>query len=210
MRTACSLTISHHIPWMPPCNHAHPVPQPHMSPATMHTPNNCTPPPTATHAQSLPLQPHMPPCNHACLPQPHMCPPQPCIPTATMHAPPPHNHAHPLQPHMPPSPSQPCMPPLWTEWQTGVKILPCPKLRLRAVKMTQIWFGTRGSCCIAKYHKHILDVYPKFFFTNLRLFSSKCWINMCPISDPGETIFLPSCVVISQSMISSSLNVQRH
>ena len=23
--------------------------------------------------------------------------------------------------------------PLWTEWQTGVKILPCPKLRLRAV-----------------------------------------------------------------------------
>ena len=27
-------------------------------------------------------------------------------------------------------------PPLWTEWQTGVKILPCPKLRLRAVKTT--------------------------------------------------------------------------
>ena len=24
-------------------------------------------------------------------------------------------------------------PPLWTEWQTGIKILPCPKLRLRAV-----------------------------------------------------------------------------
>ena len=24
---------------------------------------------------------------------------------------------------------------LWTEWQTGVKILPCPKLRLRAVKI---------------------------------------------------------------------------
>ena len=24
-------------------------------------------------------------------------------------------------------------PPPWTEWQTGVKILPCPKLRLRAV-----------------------------------------------------------------------------
>ena len=23
--------------------------------------------------------------------------------------------------------------PLWTEWQTGAKILPCPKLRLRAV-----------------------------------------------------------------------------
>ena len=26
-------------------------------------------------------------------------------------------------------------PPLWTEWQTGAKILPCPKLRLRVVKM---------------------------------------------------------------------------
>ena len=27
----------------------------------------------------------------------------------------------------------PGTPPLWTEWQTGAKILPCPKLRLRAV-----------------------------------------------------------------------------
>ena len=27
----------------------------------------------------------------------------------------------------------PCRPPLWTEWQTGVETLPCPKLRLRAV-----------------------------------------------------------------------------
>ena len=26
-------------------------------------------------------------------------------------------------------------PPPWTEWQTGVKILPCPKLRLRAINM---------------------------------------------------------------------------
>ena len=26
-------------------------------------------------------------------------------------------------------------PPLWTEWQTGAKILPCPKLRLRVVTM---------------------------------------------------------------------------
>ena len=25
--------------------------------------------------------------------------------------------------------------PLWTEWQTGAKIVPCPKLRLRAVKI---------------------------------------------------------------------------
>ena len=32
-------------------------------------------------------------------------------------------------------------PPLWTEWQTGVKILPCPKLRLRAVitLWTTLW-----------------------------------------------------------------------
>ena len=27
--------------------------------------------------------------------------------------------------------------PLWTEWQTGAKILPCPKLRLRAVTISQ-------------------------------------------------------------------------
>ena len=31
-------------------------------------------------------------------------------------------------------PAQVLPPPLWTEWQTGAKILPCPKLRLRAVK----------------------------------------------------------------------------
>ena len=30
-------------------------------------------------------------------------------------------------------------PPLWTEWQTGAKILPCPKLRLRAVMWTRKW-----------------------------------------------------------------------
>ena len=26
-------------------------------------------------------------------------------------------------------------PPLWTEWHTGVKTLPCPQLRLRAIKI---------------------------------------------------------------------------
>ena len=31
-------------------------------------------------------------------------------------------------------PAQVLPSPLWTEWQTGAKILPCPKLRLRAVK----------------------------------------------------------------------------
>ena len=35
---------------------------------------------------------------------------------------------------MPPQSNHAC-PPLWTEWQTGVKILPCPKLRLRAVNI---------------------------------------------------------------------------
>ena len=101
------------------------------------------------HAPQQPYMPpkcRMPPCNHAC-------------PLATMHAPPatmhastqqpcmpPGNHACPLQPHMPPcshacppatthTPLQPWTPPLWTEWQTGAKILPCPKLRLRAVIM---------------------------------------------------------------------------
>ena len=39
-------------------------------------------------------------------------------------------------------------PPLWIEWQTGAKILPCPKLRLRAVKTDIyhpfVYFGTRS------------------------------------------------------------------
>ena len=37
--------------------------------------------------------------------------------------------------------------PLWTEWHTGVTILPCPKLRLRAVKtpyMGHIFEGLAG------------------------------------------------------------------
>ena len=36
----------------------------------------------------------------------------------------------------PPNPTPP--PPLWTEWQTGVKILPCPKLCLRVVKISSV------------------------------------------------------------------------
>ena len=35
-------------------------------------------------------------------------------------------------------------PPLWTEWQTGAKILPCPKLRLRAVKKTRLIYPLWG------------------------------------------------------------------
>ena len=36
--------------------------------------------------------------------------------------------------------------PLWTEWQTRVKILPCPKLRLRAVT-------SLGLCAVQKFRK---------------------------------------------------------
>ena len=32
---------------------------------------------------------------------------------------------------------------LWTEWQTGAKILPCPKLRLRAVNIAVNGFDKR-------------------------------------------------------------------
>ena len=35
-------------------------------------------------------------------------------------------------------------PPRWTEWHTGVKTLPCPKLRLRAVKNADCTFGVIG------------------------------------------------------------------
>ena len=85
----------------------------------------------------------------------HTCPPgsnHAHPPAATTH--PPSNHT-PLeqasvpppweQPHTPPQ-EQPRTHPLWTEWQTGVKILPCPKLRLRAViklklrRESQFWW----------------------------------------------------------------------
>ena len=51
-------------------------------------------------------------------------PQQPHMPLATRHAP--------RRPHMPhPTATVHASP--WTEWRTGVKILPCPELRLRAV-----------------------------------------------------------------------------
>ena len=89
------------------------APQPCMPPsnhvhprATMHALGNHACPPATTHT---PWQPCTTPGNHACILQL-------CTPPATTHAPLATMHA-----------------PLWTEWQTGVKILPCPKLRLRAV-----------------------------------------------------------------------------
>ena len=107
MRTARSLTVppclvvSHACP--PRSNHAHPPGSNHAPPEQPRMPprSNHTHPPQSNHAcLPPPEQPRMPP-----LEQPHMPPPE--------------------QPCMPP-PEQPCMPPLKTEWQTGVKILPCP------------------------------------------------------------------------------------
>ena len=148
MRTTLSLTVSHRslcTPWqpcMPPSNHVCPLATMHAPslPPTMHTPQNhaCSAtmyaPHTATHA------PH----NHAHPPATMHAPQQPCMPPTTTHAPLttthaplPSNHTcHPPTMHAPPTthaPRQPCTHPLWTEWHTHVKILPCPKLRLRAV-----------------------------------------------------------------------------
>ena len=124
MRTARSLTVSRRIPRMPPPE------QPRMPPQS----NHACPPRATTHAPRATMhapqeQPHMP--SHPeqpCTPpkQPRMPPlEQPRTPPgATMHAPPR------ATTHTPRS-NYACPP--WTEWQTGVKILPCPKLRLRAV-----------------------------------------------------------------------------
>ena len=84
-----------------------------------HTPLNKTthaPPNKTMHAPWI--KPHMPPLE------------QPCTPPWSNHT-----QTPPRQPHMPP-PGATTHAPLWTEWQTGVKILPCPKLPLRAVKIS--------------------------------------------------------------------------
>ena len=44
--------------------------------------------------------------------------------------------------------------PLWTEWQMLVKILPCTKLRLRAVKMRRLCYIPEGACVV--YRQTIL------------------------------------------------------
>ena len=105
--TAHSLTVSHRILHMPPCNHAHPLPCNHACPPTTHAPCN--------HAH--PWQPHTHPCQQPCT-----SPWQPCTPPATMHTPwqpctPPGNHAHVLATTHAPI-WQPRMPPLWTEFLT--------------------------------------------------------------------------------------------
>ena len=108
MRTVRSLTVSRRIPRTPPRHHAPPTtthgpPQPCMPPSPLQP---CMPP-TTTYAPLQPRTPHHPP--------------------PTTHAPQ-EAHTHTPGKHAPPHAPSP-----WTEWQTGEKILPCPKLRLRAV-----------------------------------------------------------------------------
>ena len=59
-------------------------------------------------------------------------------------------------------------PALWTEWQTGVKILPCPKLRLRAVTKKS------GS----EISKELNEGYSRNYLTRLA-FLNKSWGTDC-------------------------------
>ena len=123
MRTARSFTnctswyLAAGGPWhtCPPATHAprHACPQPCI-PLGTHTPWACTP------GHACPLGMHAP-CPQACTP-------------LGMHAP--------LGMHVPPRhaclPATHAPPPLVNRMKTGVKILACPKLRLRAVIMIKI------------------------------------------------------------------------
>ena len=63
-------------------------------------------------------------------------------------------------------------PPLWTEWQTGAKILPCPKLRLRAVKIQR-----------KIYHWKRVLVICRMFIANVDLVFKKeklSVVSICP------------------------------
>ena len=114
MHTAGSLTVSC-PPWQPctppqphmPPWQPHMTQQPCMPPTTMHTPQSCMPP--RNHTCPLAIAHAL--CNHACPPATMHAPPQPCMP--------PGNHA--------------CPPCGQNSWHTLLKILPCPKLLLRAV-----------------------------------------------------------------------------
>ena len=155
-------------------------------------------PPGAT-AHAPQEQPHMPPgSNHAYPPEQPRTPPratthpleQPCTPPQSNHTPPgATTHA----------------PPPWTEWQTGVKILPCPKLRLRAVIKTSYrccheqpdsWCH-RTSCQSEPVGRGMLCRSPspwtKVTWLRTRrqiqpshIFSIKCWWLCLP--DSGSTV----------------------
>ena len=115
--TACPLTgrISYRGRGM---NTTH-APFPMHAPFTTHAPFlPCTPPPPCT-----------PPLSHTWPPSPRI-PPSPCMPPFTIHAP--LTMHTPLGTHAPPFPQPPCG---QNSWHTLLKILPCPKLHLRAVKI---------------------------------------------------------------------------
>ena len=112
MRTACSLTVSHHILCMPPHNHTCPPPTMH-APQQPHTPPcNHTHCPTTTHA---PQQAHMLPAATHAPQQPHT-PPQPCTPLQQPCMPL-HNHAHPPTPTHTPSNHTCPLPTMYAPWQ---------------------------------------------------------------------------------------------
>ena len=147
-------------------------------------PSNHELPPATTHApgnHACPLQPCMPISNHTC-------------PPATMHAP--------RQLHMPP---QQTRTPLWTEWQTGVKILPCPKLRLRAViKPVKLY----SSSLLWNRHKTLSDEFSRnytkltvlsfvyCFAVKGKLISAKCFLQWIWTSYTNTLVFWSQCLSI--------------
>ena len=173
MCITCSLTVSRSICHAsPPPRHACPLPctpapcctSPyHACPLPSMPPCHAHPPATHTPTMHVPL-PHMPPHYNAC--------PMPCTPPA-MHTPPAMYtpcHTCPPTMHVPPTTMHAPLPrtlPLWTEWQTGVKILPCPKLRLQAVNITQIlqqFFSARYSSLFLRHMKSLWDIMQRQYF----------------------------------------------
>ena len=149
MRTARSLTVSLCVV----VSHACPPEQPCMPPTPQ---SNHACPPGSNNACPPWEQPCTPPwSNHACPPEQPCTPPRsnhicPTPPRATTHPPGATTHAPPGSNHACPPGATTYAPPLWTEWQTGVKILRCPKLRLRAVKQ-DAWENAHDFCVVHKW-----------------------------------------------------------
>ena len=79
-------------------------------------------------------------------------------------------------------------PPFWTEWQTGVKTLPCPRLRLWAVttkafgvfhKRTQVyllaWFTHVCGCTYSHGSHMYVDVLTRMLHTSCRAAGTLRW-----------------------------------
>ena len=128
--TRCSGRLSCHIP-----PHT-PTPAIHTSPA-MHTPCHACPLPCIPPAMHTPC--------HAC--------PLPCMPPTHDCMPP--DHAYPL-PHTPPT----IHAPLWTEWLTGVKTLPCRNFiaggkHFYVTETSKIWqFSQTDIAQLVEYVRH--------------------------------------------------------